>query len=202
MSEKAQKALLSGFLEPPEYDDSEDLDQIEDESIFHSSMLEILEDIGDDDFKVTYLEFINDINLQPFKNKVEFCNRVMEKITEVYDFTFPVVIEILTDQSYKEFTDYITFIEYDNYRFLSFVWQFLDKDVLKTDIEKYSEENADKIIKEVEEQSQVHPQNSMITVFIRTCYREAFIKWFVKSTEKNKVEIAALIMERKENKNE
>jgi hypothetical protein len=202
MSEKTQIALLSGFLEVPEYDDSEDMDDVEDEAIFKSSMLEIIEVIGEDDFKVTFLEFINDINLQPFKNKTEFCIEVLEKINEVYEFTFPVVVEFLSEQQYKEFKEFLAFIEYDNYRFLSFVWQFINVDIMKINIQQFADENADKIIKEVEEQSQVHVQNNMITIFIRTHFREGFIKWFTKSSEKNKVEIAALIMERKENKNE
>lgn len=204
MSEKSQKALLSGFLEVPEYDDSEDLDTIQDESIFISSSIEIEEGLGSDDFQVTYLEFIPDIHQQPLTNKIVFCYRMLERIQKVYDFTFPVMKEFLTEYDISEFLKFIEFIEYDNSIFLSHVWKFLDANPLKIDIEKFCEENMERIIKETEEQIQVYPQNDNITVFLKTHYKEGYIRWFVKSTKRNKVEIVTLNMEteKKGEKNE
>jgi len=202
MSEKTQKTLLSGFLEVPEYDESEDREDMEDEAIFASSTMEIEEKVGDEEFKITYLEFLPDITQQPLKNKIQFCYKILEKITEGNDFTFPVFIDFLTEHDVSEFLKFIEFVEYDNTLFLSNVWQFLDTNLLKLDIEKFCSENMEKIIKETEEQVQVHPQTGNIATFLRTYYKEGYIKWFTESTKRSRVEIVTLIMERKERKNE
>ena len=202
MSEKTQKALLGGFLEVPEYDESEDLDDVQDEAIFISSSMEIEEEIGLDDFEITYLEFIPDITQQPLRNKIRFCHRMLDRIIEVRDFSFPVFVEFLTENDISEFLKFIEFVEYDNAAFLSHVWQFLDMNPLKIDIEKFCEENVERIIKETEEQIQLHPQNGNINTFLRTYDKEGYTKWFTKSTQRNKVAIVILITERKEKKHE
>ena len=66
---------------------------------------------------------------------------------------------------------------------------------MKIDIWKYCKANGMKIIKEVEEQLETHPQTELITTFLRTYYKEKFIEWFAANTEQSKVDISLEIYE-------
>ena len=92
----------------------------------------------------------------------------------------------------EQLYEFIEFLEFDNYRFLSYVWRFLlDESIklMKLDIEGFCKTNTMKIIKETEEQLETHSQNRLITIFLRTYYKEKYIEWFTTMSQRYKVEI-------------
>jgi len=198
MSDKSQELLLGNSVQPPvRLDEDEDQNgMIRNEmAVFESSVTDIVDHVGHPDFKFIYWDLNNDIKQQPFKRKRRFVVEMLEKISEVYDFEFFAKPETDTDYEIEQIMLFIEFLEYDNYRFLSYVWKFLNQDLQTLDIEKYCNSNAMKIIKETEEQLETHPQTESITNFLRTYYKEKFIEWFVKNTENAKIMIILEILE-------
>lgn len=196
MSERSQKTFIEAMVQYPEMDDDERMDEFEDDAIFRSSMVDLLDTLGQIDFKFVYPILIKDIETATFNNQKIFCQKMLERIEEVYDFTFAEKPDLTANEEIKRFLDFIKFLEYDNVIFLSFVWQYLNVDLLITDIESFSMTNQNKIIKEVEEQLETHEQNELITTFLRTYYKSKFIEWFINQSEKNKTSIILEILER------
>jgi len=196
MSERSQKAFIEAMVEYPEMDDSERMDEYEDDAIYQSSSIDLQDNLGDPDFKYVYPILIEDIIKATFTNQRIFCQKMLEKIEEVYDFILPQKPELENRVEISNFFEFLKFIEYDNIIFLSFVWQHLDVKLLDLDIESYSKTNADKIIKEVEEQLESHEQNELISIFLRTYYKDKFIEWFMRESEKSKTSILLEILER------
>jgi hypothetical protein len=190
MSEKSQLALCGESSFPPEeLDDEETFYDVMTKSILHSSQLDIIDSMETDDFKYTYKELINDIKQVPFRNQRRFLENVLTKISEIYDFEFPIKIDINNLNDVSELYQFLEFIEFDNVSFISRVWKYLGKDLRNLDIEKFCISNSIKIIKEVEDQLQSYDFNEKITLFLRTYYKDKFIKWFVRQTENSKIEI-------------
>ncbi len=190
MSEKSQLALCGeSNFSPEELDDEETFFDITSKAILHSSEIDIINSIGTDDFKYTYKELINDIKQFSFRNQRRFIEEVLEKISEIYDFEFPSKVDIYNINDINELYHFMEFVEFDNINFISRVWKYLRKDIKGLDIEKFCISNAIKIIKEVEDQIQSHDFNEKITLFLRTYYKDKFIKWFVRQTENSKIEI-------------
>ena len=42
---------------------------------------------------------------------------------------------------------------------------------------------------ETEEQLEIHPQNELINIFLKTFYKERYIEWFIKNTQQSKNDI-------------
>jgi hypothetical protein len=204
MSEKSLQTLVSYIDEPPEMDaDQEDLENRLERGLFESSKIEILDAIGTDEFKETWLVLKSDIQNETLKLQRIFSEQTLDKIFEIYDFTFPENIDLNTEYRIKEFYEFLEFLEYNNVTFLTHVWQHLDvSDLTKLDIQNYCKRNSDKIINEVEEQLDIHPQNRIISLFLRTYYKEKFIEWFVINSEKSRIEITITLLQEKEKKNE
>lgn len=196
MSERSQKTFIEAMVQYPEMDDDERMDEFEDDAIFRSSMIDLIDTLGQIDFKFVYPILIKDIETTTFNNQKIFCQKMMERIEEIYDFVFPEKPDLTTNAEISRFLEFLRFLEYDNIIFLSFVWQYLNVDLLTTDIESFSRANQNKIIKEVEEQLETHEQNELISNFLRTYYKSKFIEWFTNQSEKNKTSILLEILER------
>ena len=113
-----------------------------------------------------------------------------------YDYRFPETPDFDTELALVNCLEFIRFLEYDNILFISFVWQHLNVKLLNLDIESYCKRNSLKIIKETEEQLESHEQNELISIFLRTYYKEKFIEWFIRETERSKTPILLEILER------
>jgi len=196
MSERSKEAFIEALVQYPEMDDDERMDEIEDDAIYKSSSIDLQDTLGKSDFKFVYPLLIQDIENQPFKNRRLFCQKMLETIENVYDFTFPQKPELETDEDISECLDFIKFLEFDNVNFLSFVWQFLNVKLLGINVKEYAEKNSEKILREVEEQLETHEQNQLISIFLRTYYKEKFIEWFVRETERSRTSILLEILER------
>ena len=195
-SERSIKAFIEAMDAYPEMDDDERMDEFEDDAIYQSSSIDLQDHLGDPDFKLVYPILMEDIVTATFDNQKIFCQKMLDKIEEVYDYRFPETPEMDDNQSISNCLEFIKFLEYDNIIFLSFVWQHLNAKLLHLDIESYCNRYADKIIKEVEEQLESHEQNELTSIFLRTYYKVKFIEWFIRETERSKTSILLEILER------
>lgn len=196
MSQRSEEAFIEALMEYPEMDDAERMDEYEDDAIYQSSSIDLRDTLGHEDFKQTYPILIEDILAQTFDNRRIFCQKMLETVEEVYDYQFPETFEFDSEQEIESCLDFIKFLEYNNVLFLSFVWQHLNADLLKLDIEKYCKSNEMKIIKETEEQLESHEQGELTSIFLRTYYKEKYIEWFIRETERSKMQILIEILER------
>jgi len=195
-SERSIKAFVEAMDAYPEMDDDERMDEFEDDAIYQSSSIDLQDHLGNPDFKLVYPILMEDIVTATFDNQKIFCQKMLDKVEEVYDYRFPETPEMDDNQAISNCLEFIKFLEYDNVIFLSFVWQHLNAKLLHLDIESYCNRNANKIIKEVEEQLESHEQNELISIFLRTYYKVKFIEWFIRETERSKTSILLEILER------
>lgn len=198
MSEKSQKVFIAAMTELPEMDgDQDELEALFDKANFESSTVDIRDSIGTAEFKETWLVLKDYIQFETVQLQQNFSEQTLYKISEVYDFEFSEKISLEIQYDLNLYYEFLEFLEYDNVNFISQVWYFLDiKNLMKLDIEQFCNSNDDKIIKEIDEQLETHPQSKMIDLFLRTYYKEKMIKWFIKNSESSKVEITISILER------
>lgn len=192
MSERAMQSLLGNILDPPEgIDPNEDVMQGDYSKAFYDySKIELLDAIGTPEFKDEWLVLRGDIQNETIKLQRIFSEQTLDKISEIYDFAFPVTVDLDLQEQINQFYLFLEFFEYNNKQFISNVWRFLGpKNLIQLDIEKFCKSNDLKIIKETEEQLEIHPQPRMIKIFLRTYYKEKYIEWFIKNSEAGKVEI-------------
>ena len=196
MSERSQKAFIEAMVAYPEMDDDERMDEFEDDAIYQSSSMDLQDNLGDPDFRFVYPILMEDILRATFDNRRIFCQKMLNKIEELYDYRFPETPDFDSEMAIVNCLEFIRFLEYDNILFISFVWQYLNVKLLNLDIESYCKKNAIKIIKETEEQLETHEQSELISIFLRTYYKEKFIEWFIRETERSKTSILLEILER------
>jgi hypothetical protein len=196
MSERSNKAFIEAMVEYPEMDDDERMDEFEDDAIYQSSSIDLQDTLGKIDFQFVYPILIKDIETATFNNQKIFCQKMLKRIEEVYDYTLPEKPELTTNIEIKNCLDFIKFLEYNNIIFLSFVWQHLNVNLLTTVLSEYVLQNQDKVIKETEEQLETHEQTELISIFLRTYYKSKFIEWFIAQSERSKTQILLEILER------
>jgi len=200
MSEKSLQVFVSYLDEPPEFDANEtQLEKNFKRGYFESSKLDIIDTLGKDDFKNVWFTLKNDIQNESIKLQAIFSEQTLDKIFELYDFSFSANIGLENQYEINNFYLFLEFLEYDNTNFISQVWRFLGpKNLLQIDIKKFCDSNQEKIIKEIDEQLEVHPQPKLIALFLRTYYKDKMIEWFIKNSKRTKVEITVSILEREE----
>ena len=197
MSEKSQEMLLYSLVEPPEFDaDEEELETRYRLAFYNSSKIDIQDQLNTSDFQDTWLVLRADIENETINLQRIFSEQTLDKIFEIYDFSFPDKITLDTQLEINDFYEFLEFLEYKNENFIGNVWRFLKPvNLMRFDVEKFCKNNSDKVIREIEEQLEVHPQSGMINLFLRTYYKEKIIEWFVDRTERYKINITVQIFE-------
>lgn len=192
MSEKALETLIGDIHDPPgDVDPNENVAAGDYSKAFYDySKIEILDALGTPDFKDEWLVLKGDIQNETIKLQRIFSEQTLDKISEIYDFEFPIKIDLDSQGEIDRFYLFLEFLTYNNTQFLSNVWKFLGpKNLIKFEIENFCKRNEEKIIKETEEQLEIHPQPRLIALFLRTYYKEKYIEWFIKNSEAEKFEI-------------
>jgi len=197
MSDVSNRVLMQAMEIPPEMDDPEEMDDVEEDAIYESSMVDIVDSLGDRSFRDTYINLLPDIKEQTFDRRRVFCQRLLDKVYDLYDFRFSINLDLATETSLENVLKFIEFLEYDNILFLSLVWEMFKVNLMKTDVETFCNSRKNIIINEVEEQLESHHQSELVDQWLRTYYKERFIEWFIRESEKSKVFIQLEILERK-----
>lgn len=197
MSEKSQEVLLYNLVEPPEFDaDEEELEERYQKAFYESSKIDIHDQMNTEDFEATWQVLRSDIENESLDLQRIFSEQTLDKISEIYDFVFPINIDFDSQYKINDFYDFLEFLEYKNEKFITGVWRYLKPiNLVRFDIKGYCNSNVMKVIREIDEQLQIHPQTEMIDLFLRTYYKEKIIEWFINRSERKKVDITVQIFE-------
>lgn len=197
------KILLGNSIELPEMDPNDKKNDIEDRvSALHNYwFVSILNNINTDDFKQNYLCVINDIIEEcSLEDQREFCNVMLEKIIEIYDFEFPEKISLNNIDEIKDLYYFFEFIEYNYSEFISNVWLSLNIDLSIFNINGYYTENDIQIINGIENEIETSNLNQLIKIFLRTYDKDKILLWFIKSSIKIKSYIKMKYLESRKEK--
>lgn len=193
MEDQNNLKVLLGIVDPlPEVDDEEN-EEMAEEAIKSYFMLEVLNAIGEENFKEIYYAMINEIQQFPMEEQFNFCRSILDKIKEVYNFGFPNQIEILTPDSVSQIYILIQFIEFNNLDFLASLMKPYNFDFRKGNIRVFLEDNYDKIERDIEILSRNVP--GIISEFLRTYNKEDLINWLVNRIERSRMLVLLKIKE-------
>lgn len=199
MSDKSQRLLMGMIDEVPEMDsDPEETDARLDTANLVAAIRDILDNMGTEDFRITWAIQYEYIRNQPFYQHVRFAEALLEKIFELYEYQFPEKLYFFKKEHIDRFYDFVKFLEYNNTNFLSIICRVLKIDVIKGDLDTFCKQNDMRIIKEVEEQLGTYQQPELISIFLRTNMKDDFIKWFTEQIKRARFEIAEKIYESEE----
>lgn len=182
---RALKALLGNSLNMPE----EDMDDLrvesqtgypyEEAALKSYYFLTILDSIRTDEFRESFNATIPLLRKEyGFKDLQELCFEIIKYVKERYDFTFPQIVQIENAGDTQDVISFIQFLEYDNEEFIINVWKYLKPETNSLRFENYCEQNGNKIISEIEEQSDTRSYPKLISDFLRTYNKDDMIEWF------------------------
>lgn len=185
-----QYTLLGKSIREPErdYDDemvnSEYGEPVAENALKLFYLQSITNSIGKEDFREEYLTSIKHVMENEVEDLRSFIKTILEQIILIYDFEFPFILEFNTKEQIKELLDFLAFIEFDNEEFITTTWKYLNPDLNSFQIEKFCEQNGDKITLEIDEQVDSHDFSKMITIFLRTYIKDKLIEWFCNRSKK------------------
>lgn len=182
------RVLAGNSIKTFELDDEEEKGK-ENNASFLFDSTDIINSIGTEDFKYSYLVAKNDIIKQDLIAQKDMCKSILEKIEEVYDFIFPETIYIDSQEDVNNVLEFLEFLEYDHIDFLARSWAFLGVDLKNLNIEEYCYSNSDKLLREIEEVDEISNVNEMVSIFLRTYYKKGIVEFIVTRTVNNKMEI-------------
>lgn len=138
----------------------------------------ITNSIGKEDFREEYLASVKYVMEYEVEDLRSFTETILEQIILIYDFEFPYKLDFNTKDQINELLKFLAFIEFDNEDFITTTWKYLNPDVNSLQIEKFCEQNADKIVLEIDEQVDSHDFSGMIAIFLRTYIKDKLVEWF------------------------
>jgi len=198
MEDSKLLTLISYIDEAPEMDsDQEDLERNLKEGVIKSTELDLLEQIGKEEFQYSWLAQKDVILSSPLTEQINFIHKLLDRIEEVYAFQFPIVFEF-DKFLVLEFFEFLEFLEFNNISFISKVWLFLGKDPLEIDLDTFIEKQSQAIMKESLEVVDLKIYSNMITLFLRSYDSQKFLEWFKEHTKRNLVPISIKVKEGRE----
>jgi len=188
---RALKALLGNSLNMPE----EDMDDLrvesqtgypyEEAALKSYYFLTILDSIRTGEFQESFNATIPLLRKEyEFEDLQELCREILRYIKERYDFIFPEKVKIEDVGDTQEVLQLIKFLEYDNEEFIVNVWKYLKPETNSFQFKNYCEQNGNKIILEIEEQSDTRSYPKLIANFLRTYNKDDMIEWFCEQSER------------------
>jgi len=200
------KALLGNSLNMPE----EDMDDLrvmsqtgypyEEAALKSYYFLTIVESIRTGEFRESYNATIPLLRKEyEFEDLQELCHEIIKYVKERYDFIFPQTVKIEDAGDTQNVLDFIKFLEYDNEEFITNVWKYLKPETNSVRLRKYCEQNGNKIISEIEEQSDTRSYPKLISDFLRTYNKDDMIEWFCEQSERLNTAIILALREGEEN---
>jgi len=183
------KVLLGNSIEVPEedYDDAEVESMtgypVEETALMEYYFVSITNHIGEPSFKDEYLSVIPFVKTYSLKEQKVFCEAILNKIEEKYDYTPSIIVDVVSEEAIFNVLKLLEFIEYNHEEFIIDVWKFLKPDSNSFQIEKFCEQKGNKIVLEIEEQSESRYLPELITNFLRTNNKENILDWFCEKSK-------------------
>jgi len=179
--------ILAGSSLPLPEDDDPDIALLNYEASTEYDGMELVNAIDTEEFKSIYILTINKLKQTSIMDQRRLCLGILAKVKKVYDFEFLPHPALDNQIQMNDVYDLLKFLNYDYTSFFGDVWRYLNADLRKINLESFCNINADKIINEIEEQLKSRDMSEMVSLFLRTYNKEDLIKWFIRSTEKQKM---------------
>lgn len=203
---RALKALLGNSINLPEEDmddlrvESETGYPYEEAALKSYYFLTILDSIRTGEFQESFNATIPLLRREyGFKDLQELCFEIIRYVKERYDFIFPQTVKIEDLEDTSDVISFIKFLEYDNEEFITNVWKYLKPETNTFQFQNYCEQNADKIISEIEEQSDTRSYPKLIADFLRTYNKDDMIEWFCEQSKRLNTTILLALREGESN---
>ncbi len=191
--EKNDYILLGSSIKTFELDDEEELN-IEDDASRSYDFLEIIDSIKTNKFKENYLISITEVKLLSFDEQLKFCNDLLLKFEEKFDFTFPQKIEFNNKSDLNEFYNFLEFIHFNYIEFFGMLWIHLGKDIKNVNINEVINNNFNRIDLFINKKIDSLFYNKFINLFLRTY--DKLNNFLIEKSIESKMQILLYILER------
>jgi hypothetical protein len=155
----------------------------------------ITNNIGKEDFKEEYIISMQHIKEYPLEDLRSFIETILEQIKTIYDFEVPVVINFNNQSEVDDLLEFLAFVEFDHEDFIVTTWKYLNPDLKLFKIEKFCEQNSDKIALEIDNQIDSHDFSKIISIFLGTYIKDKLIDWFCDRSKKLRTAILIKLLE-------
>ncbi|MFW6242593.1 MAG: hypothetical protein ACOC2W_00375 [bacterium] len=157
------------------------------------------ESIGTNTFEDNYYLFINEINQYNVEDYKILLYRFLEKLDEVYGFVFSEELNLNTFNERMWLLEFIKFLEFNNIEFLTSLYNKMNINLLKIDIDDYLREFSKATIFNIHSLDEIYTYNKLILDYLINYNEYDLITWLIRHTKKNKIEIESnLKMKREE----
>ena len=191
------KILTGNSIQPFEVDDEDfDIEQLKDDAVKGYWGSSVINSIGKNDFKNIFNVLIDKINIEySLDEQKDFCYEILKRLKEVYDFELIENYEIDSKEKIEKVFELLEFIEFKNKSLIENIWIYIATDLTKISLEKYCYDNKEKIIEEINEQSEQYFFNDLIIDFLKNLERIKLLNWFIKNSIeiKNQIKINILL---------
>ena len=188
--------VLTAYVDP-EPEVNSDITQYEytADNILKYDLLEFLSAIGKEEFREVYRNFIADIKLRSFDAQQTLCEKILDKISENYDFEFPEKVDLENQYQFNEVYDLIRFLEFDHIDFIGDVWKYLNVDPRGVNIDQYCYDKGVELLEAITNQIETYDSKRLISIFLGTYIKDKLIEWFVEKSEMNKSLVSLRMIE-------
>lgn len=191
MSDDVALRLLHGGATEIQELDPEEQENNDSEALIDYETYVFTESIGGEDFENNYYLFINEIKNQEIRNLKVSLNRILEKVNDIYDFSFSEELDLNVYEERNWLLDFIKFIEFDNLEFLASLYENMELESIKDikDLDEYLENNSKLILFTIQSMEMIYTYNKLILDFFLNYNEQSFIRWLIKQTKKHKYDI-------------
>jgi hypothetical protein len=180
-----EKILIGRSIPLDEVDDEEsNLNDLIPIAEIDADFVTIIDHLGTEEFKFIFLNLINEIKSLSFERQKELCQKLENKVLEIYDFEFSPILTFDNNEDINDFLEFIEFLEYDYIDFLANIIHGLDFNLLKKDLNNFLTLNFDKINLNI---NTYNNKNKIISVFIRTNNKVGLLSFIKSGLEKDKM---------------
>ena len=180
-----EKILIGRSIPLDEVDDEEsNLNDLIPIAEIDADFVDIINHLGTEEFKFIFLNLINEITSLSLERQRELCQKLENKVLEIYDFEFSPTITFDNIDIIKNFLRFIEFLEFDYIDFLANIIHGLDFDLLRKDLTKFLDLNFDKMSLKI---NTYDKENEIISLFLRTNNKDGLLSFIKNGLEKDKM---------------
>ena len=190
-----EKNLIGRSIPLDEVDDENDLDYLIPEAEIYADFTEIINNLGEEEFKFIFLNLYNEIKSLSFERQKELCQKLNDKIFEVYEFEFSPSLQFENQIDIDNFLDFIEFLEYEYINILAKILAPFDLDLLKKDTNKFLDINFDGINTRINNLIENGEIIGLISIFLRTNNKYGLMIFLRERIAKDKMLIILRILE-------
>jgi hypothetical protein len=184
--EQHQEVLLGNSIPLPEKDYDNEMVKSEygqpdaENALMSYYFASILDVINKENFSSVYKYTIHIIKTEySTEDQIGFAKKIIERLEDEYGWFPNNTPEINEAPDLDKVYDLLAFIEFDHEGFIVKTWKFLKPNLNRPfSIASYCSNYPEKILMEIDEQSETHSFSGLITDFLRTYNKENMIEWF------------------------